>query len=728
MSWFGEQIQNRIRRDRSSVSDALLQIADSVGGKARFHAKESKADRMRSEIAIVCHFFELEVPEDIPETEDVNELFDYILRPLGIMRRRVILEDRWWKNGDGPLLAVEKDTGMMRALLPGFFSGYWYYDTAADDYIQVKASEVDRFEAEAVCLYRPLPQKPMSGRALIDFLLHNMSIGDAVMILLSILLMTLVGALTPLITAEIFYLIIPSGKYSLLYSALMLLIAAAVGGFLFRSVKMAVMSRISGRMDTLLQNGLIGRMLGLPVKFFSDKSAGALSQSMSALTLLPSILTEVFFGTGITVAMSLLYIVQVVVLEPTLAWPALATFIMELLLIALCMGQKHRVIRNQLKAEESTQGLVFALFSGIQKIKLSGSENRAFAKWAQLYSARSTASYRRPFPAFMQEHLFVAIQMFGLMFAYNAAMSSGVSTASFAAFSSSFGMIMAALGQLSSSTDLVAYLRPVLEAGSTLLQAVPETSAVKKTVQKLSGSIELNNVSFRYDKDGPNIVDHMNLKIRAGEYVAIVGQSGCGKSTLMRLLLGFEEPDEGSISYDNRDLSTLDLASFRRNVGTVLQSGKLFAGDIFSNITIAAPWLKMDDAWKAAQMAGMAEDIEAMPMGMRTIISEGSGGISGGQRQRLMIARAIAPKPSILMFDEATSALDNITQKTVSDSLNALKCTRIVIAHRLSTIRECDRIIMLDAGRIVEDGTYDALIAQNGRFADLVRRQQVDVR
>ena len=728
MSWFGKQIQNRIRRDRSSVSDALLQIADSVGGKARFHAKESKADRMRSEIANVCHFFELEVPEDIPETEDVNELFDYILRPLGIMRRRVILEDRWWKNGDGPLLVVERDTGMMRALLPGFFSGYWYYDAAAGDYIQVKASEVDRFEAEAVCLYRPLPQKPMSGRALIGFLLRNMSVGDAVMILLSILLMTLVGTLTPLITAEIFYLIIPSGKYLLLYSAVMLLIAAAVGSFLFRSVKIAVMSRISGRMDTLLQNGLIGRMLGLPVKFFSDKSAGALSQSMSALTLLPPILTEVFFGTGITVAMSLLYIVQVVALEPTLARPALATFVMELLLIALCMGQKRRVIRNQLKAEESTQGLVFALFSGIQKIKLSGSENRAFAKWAQLYSVRSTASYRQPFPAFMQEHLFVAIQMFGLMFAYNAAMSNGVSTASFAAFSSSFGMIMAALSQLSSSTNLVAYLRPVLEAGSTLLQAVPETSAVKKTVRKLSGSIELNNVSFRYDKDGPNIVDHMNLKISSGEYVAIVGQSGCGKSTLMRLLLGFEEPDEGSISYDNRDLSTLDLASFRRNVGTVLQSGKLFAGDIFSNITIAAPWLKMDDAWEAAEMAGMAEDIEAMPMGMRTIISEGSGGISGGQRQRLMIARAIAPKPSILMFDEATSALDNITQKTVSDSLNALKCTRIVIAHRLSTIKECDRIIMLDAGRIVEDGTYDALIAQDGRFADLVRRQQVDIR
>jgi ABC-type bacteriocin/lantibiotic exporter with double-glycine peptidase domain len=208
--------------------------------------------------------------------------------------------------------------------------------------------------------------------------------------------------------------------------------------------------------------------------------------------------------------------------------------------------------------------------------------------------------------------------------------------------------------------------------------------------------------------------------------VAIVGKSGCGKSTLMRLLLGFEDPDEGAIYYGNRDLSTIDLASFRRNVGTVLQSGKLFAGDVFSNITISAPWLKMDEAWEAARMAGMADDIEDMPMGMHTIISEGSGGISGGQRQRLMIARAIAPKPSILMFDEATSALDNITQKIVADSLKSLNCTRIVIAHRLSTIKECDRIIVLDAGKIVEDGSYDELIAQNGFFADLVSRQQVE--
>ena len=224
----------------------------------------------------------------------------------------------------------------------------------------------------------------------------------------------------------------------------------------------------------------------------------------------------------------------------------------------------------------------------------------------------------------------------------------------------------------------------------------------------------------------PYVVDGMNLKIRAGEYVGIVGATGCGKSTLMRLLLGFETPQKGAIYYDGQDISKIDLRSLRRRIGTVMQDGSLFQGDIYSNIVISAPQLSLDDAWEAAEIAGIADDIRAMPMGMQTMISEGQGGISGGQKQRLMIARAVAPRPRVLMFDEATSALDNKTQKQVSEALDRLKCTRIVIAHRLSTIKNCDRILVLDKGHVVENGTYDQLIEKNGVFADLVARQRLD--
>lgn len=258
------------------------------------------------------------------------------------------------------------------------------------------------------------------------------------------------------------------------------------------------------------------------------------------------------------------------------------------------------------------------------------------------------------------------------------------------------------------------------------MKEIPETGSGKKALTRMSGSVELSQVSFRYTEDSPWILDHISLKIRPGQYIAIVGKTGCGKSTLMRLLLGFEMPVSGAVYYDNRDLQMLDLRSVRRNIGAVLQNSRLFTGDIYSNIVISAPWLTLSDAWEAAKMAGVDEDIRKMPMGMQTLITEGGGGISGGQRQRIMIARAIAPKPRLLMFDEATSALDNITQRVVSDSLNDLNCTRIVIAHRLSTIRQCDRILVLDGGKIVEDGNFDELLAAGGFFAELVKRQTLE--
>ena len=236
----------------------------------------------------------------------------------------------------------------------------------------------------------------------------------------------------------------------------------------------------------------------------------------------------------------------------------------------------------------------------------------------------------------------------------------------------------------------------------------------------------MSHITFGYDPESKPLFEDFSLTIPARQYVAIVGKSGCGKSTLVRLLLGFEKPETGAIFYDRKDIQTLDLGSLRKCIGTVLQEGDLFGGSIFENITISAPNLGLKEAWEAAEIAGIADDIRAMPMGMSTVLQEGGGGISGGQKQRIMIARAVAPKPKLLLLDEATSALDNITQKQVSDALDRMKCTRIVIAHRLSTIRHCDRILVMDGGKIVEDGKYEALIKKGGVFAELVERQRLD--
>jgi ABC-type bacteriocin/lantibiotic exporter with double-glycine peptidase domain len=375
-------------------------------------------------------------------------------------------------------------------------------------------------------------------------------------------------------------------------------------------------------------------------------------------------------------------------------------------------------------AKES--GMSYSLITGVQKIKLAGAEKRVFAKWLDLYAEGAELTYNPPAFLKLNPVFSTALSAASNIVMVLLAVKSGIGQSSYFAFTAAYGMLMGAFMSVSGTALSAAQIRPILEMAEPFLKTEPETAEDKEIVTGLSGSVEIDHVSFRYSADGPYILNDLSLKIRSGEYVAVVGKTGCGKSTLVRLLLGFEKPETGAVFYDGKNIETLDLPSLRRKIGTVMQDAGLFQGDIYSNIVITAPELTLDEAWEAAEKAGIADDIRAMPMGMSTFVSEGQGGISGGQRQRLMIARAIAPKPKFLIFDEATSALDNRTQKQVSEALDKMGCTRLVIAHRLSTIRHCDRILVLDGGRIIEDGTYDELIEQNGFFAELVERQRLN--
>ena len=380
----------------------------------------------------------------------------------------------------------------------------------------------------------------------------------------------------------------------------------------------------------------------------------------------------------------------------------------------------------EISARES--GLPYSLISGIQKIKLAGAEKRVFAKWLNLYAEGAELQYNPPMFIKINGVISTAISLISTIVLYYLAVTSGIDQSSYFAFTAAYGMLMGAFMSVSNIALSAATIKPTLEMAEPFLKAEPEVAEGKEVITNISGGLELNHVSFRYSEDSPYIIDDLSLKVSPGEYVAIVGKTGCGKSTLVRLMLGFEKPERGAIYYDGKDINSLDLPSLRRKIGTVMQDAGLLQGDIYSNIVITAPQLTMDEAWEAAEKAGIAEDILRMPMGMSTMIAEGQGGISGGQRQRIMIARAIAPKPKLLIFDEATSALDNKTQRQVSEALDAMGCTRIVIAHRLSTIKHCDRILMLDKGHIVEDGTYDELIEKGGMFAELVERQRIDTK
>ena len=406
--------------------------------------------------------------------------------------------------------------------------------------------------------------------------------------------------------------------------------------------------------------------------------------------------------------------------------PSLLIILASLVVSTVASQIQIGIARKKMKLGAQETGMSYAVLNGIQKIRLSGSEKRAFARWGRLYAQEAQLEYNPPKFVKLNSVITKAIGLIGTVVLYYLAINTNVASSAYYSFTAAYSRMFGAFTALTGIALSVAGIKPILEMAEPILQAEPEVAEDKQPVSKVLGQIELSHVFFRYDENQPYVLNDMNLNIKAGEYVAIVGRTGCGKSTLVRLLLGFEKPEKGAIFYDRHDMNTLDPRSLRKQIGVVIQNGQLLQGDIYSNITISAPQLTLDEAWEAAEIAGIAQDIREMPMGMQTVISEGQGGVSGGQKQRLMIARAIAPKPKILILDEATSALDNKTQKQVSDALDRLKCTRIVVAHRLSTIRNCDRILVMENGEIIEEGNYEELIAQNGYFAELVDRQRLD--
>ncbi len=725
MGWFDEQIRQRIQNDDGAFSRAFADMSSVVMGKASTAAFDDNRRRTKDAIDEILKFYHV-APQELPDNlTDINEQLEFLLRPSGIMRRNITLEGKWYKDGMGALLGAKKD-GTVIALIPKGLSGYVYLDAEAGEYVKVNAKVAEGLSSDAICFYKPLPLKALTIKDLIKYILSVLSVADYVTVTLAALAVTLIGLVSAYVNKVIFSNVVTSGQMSLLLPVTVLLIGVTISTSLIYITRNLALSRIETKLNISVQSAAMMRVLSLPADFFKKYSAGELSSRVQSMSILCNMLTNILLTTGLSSIFSIIYIAQIFNYAPQLVVPAICVILVTVLFSLVTSVLQMKVTSKELRSDAKESGLVFSLLSGIQKIKLSGSEKRVFAKWATLY--KNTAGYKYNPPKILKlvNVITTAITLIGTIVIYYVAVISNVSVAEYMAFEVSYGMVSGAFMAISILAVDIASIKPTLNMIEPIIQEVPEIAQNKKVVTRISGGIELNNISFRYNENMPLVIDNLSLKIRAGQYVAIVGTTGCGKSTLMRLMLGFEHPQKGAIYYDGKDLESLDLKSLRRKIGTVMQNGKLFSGDIYSNIVISAPWLTLDDAWEAARMCGIDEDIRSMPMQMHTIISEGSGGISGGQRQRIMIARAIAPKPKILMFDEATSALDNITQKIVSDSLDNLKCTRIVIAHRLSTIKQCDRIIVLDKGKIAEDGTYDQLIEKGGVFAELVKRQRLD--
>ena len=726
MGWFDEQIRDRKKNDDEAFAETFANMASAITGKkcdAALNNDRTVTKDAIDEILKYYHIKSREVPDNI---SDMNEQLEYLMRPYGIMRRTVKLEGKWYRDAVGAMLGVFRENGRVVALLPFGLSGYSYYDYETGKRKKINHRNIHLFEDEAIAFYKPFPMEKISIPSLVKYIVQTFSVSDIVMIAIATLVLSLMGMVTPMLNKLLFGSVLLSGNMRLLVSIAVFFVCVSVSTMLITAVKNMITARIETKLNISVEAATMMRVMSLPADFFKQYSSGELSNRASQVGELCRMLVSTVLSTGLTSLFSLIYISQIFAYAPALVVPALIVIILTAIVSVMPPLVQMKLNTEQMELYGKESGMTYSLITGIQKIRLAGAEKRAFARWGNLYAKCAYLEYAPSRLTELSSVMSLAIEIAGTIAIYNLSVKSGVSVADYYAFNTAYGMVSGAFASLSGIAITVAQIKPVMTMVKPFFDTVPEISDGKQILTRLSGGIELNNVSFGYSENMPLVIDNLSLKIRPGQYVAIVGKTGCGKSTLMRLLLGFEHPKKGAIYYDGRDLAKIDLRSLRRRVGVVMQNGKLFQGDIYSNIVISAPWLSRQDAWEAAELAGIADDIRSMPMGMDTVISEGAGGISGGQRQRLMIARAIAPKPKILMFDEATSALDNITQKKISESLDSLKCTRIVIAHRLSTIKQCDRLIVLDGGKIIEDGKYEDLIERNGFFAELVARQRLD--
>ncbi len=653
-----------------------------------------------------------------------------LVRAASVRKRQVILEPRWWQRDSGPLIGFLTQEKEAVALLPR--RGGYVMRRHTGEEIPLGPEGAGWLDPRAYALYRSLPDRKLALRDVVAFAFRGNG-GDGVMLLGMVILTGLLGITLPALTGWTFDLIVPQAERMLLWQVGAALLTAAVVRSLLELVRGVALIRIGSRTDAGLQAAVWDRLLKLPTRFFGRFTAGDLVNRAQGISEIHHALLAVGMAALFALPVGCFNFLVMFYYQTTLSFWGLGLALLAVAAAMVLQSRQVGILRRRHAIEGRLAGLVFELISGVAKFRIAGAEHLAFARWARDYARQQ----RLTMEAGRRE---VAVRTFfsgfylltqGVIFAVAAYLlhreggAAGMTTGAFLAFNTAFGALVASLAMVGDSSLQLLRVFPLLERVRPILDCEPESDAGRVDPGVLLGGIEMNHVTFRYDANLPPVLERFSLRVEPGEFVALVGPSGSGKSTVLRLLLGFETAESGTVLYDGKDLQTLNHGALRRQIGAVLQGSRLVAGDLYRNI-VGESSRTLAEAWQAAAMAGLADDIRAMPMGMQTVVSEGATSFSGGQRQRLAMARALVQQPRLLFFDEATSALDNRTQAIVTASLASMQATRIVVAHRLSTIAGADRILVLCEGKIVEEGDYATLMARKGLFHELAARQLLE--
>jgi NHLM bacteriocin system ABC transporter ATP-binding protein len=722
------RLQDRFAAGRKAAHRSLEDLASVFQARPAIDSS-TVDDPLFNACRIVAKYrdIHLRAPRELLKGEALRDPLGSIAKTSGIRIRKVALNGWWWREEGDSFLVYAGDAMTPMAAVPAGQNSYALIDPKTNTSTPLTDSVAASLHENGYTFYRSFGENVMTARKVFAFGTHGLG-KDFTTLLLMGLSGGLLGMLPPMATALLFDSIIPSAQQSQLWQITFGLVLIALGIGIFEFTRGVALLRIEGKMDYNVQAAVLDRLFSLPIPFFRQFSSGDLADRANGISQIRQMISTTVGNSIINNVFAIFNLFLLFYYDSRLALVGVGLILITGLFTVSCSVLQIRYQRQIMEKQGRISGQIFQFLNGITKLRVAGAEVLAFSKWATEFAAQKRVAVKsrkvtNRISVFNAGFPVLSSAVFFWVAAYwsgESQLTPGSFLAFFAAFTVFLGSMLAMILSIISALNVV----PLFERIRPLLIAQPENSNERIHPAELSGRIELSRISFRYTPDGPLILKDLSFEIKPREFIAIVGPSGSGKSTLLRLFLGFDQPEAGAVLYDGQELNELDISVVRRQIGIVLQTSKLMAGNILFNIIGSLP-LTQADAWEAARMAGLEEDIKRLPMGMHTMVSTGSAVFSGGQQQRLMIARAIAFKPKILLFDEATSALDNRTQALVSESLEKLHATRVVIAHRLSTIINADRIYVMDKGQIVQMGNYKELLAQPGMFQDLAKRQIV---